>query len=209
MKFLLFVEGHAERASLPSFIGSWLESRVSQRVGVKVVRFDGWADYRKGIARKVAVGIAGRPGRDVIGAIGLLDLYGPTFYPEGVTTADARRAWAKKDIEAAVDHPLFRQHLAVHELEAWLLAAPENLPPLVKGALSQTALATPEDVNFDEPPGHLLERLYYGKLRRHYKKTTDGHDLFSRLDPDAAAARCPSLKAMLEDMLQFAKAAGL
>jgi hypothetical protein len=107
-----------------------------------------------------------------------------------------------------VGHSRFRQHFAVHELEAWLLAAPTVLPADVAKALPGKC-AWPESVNFDEPPAKLLERLYRAKLKRSYKKITDGADLFRRLDPEAAAAKCPQLRVLLDELLALAKGSGL
>jgi hypothetical protein len=60
-------------------------------------------------------------------------------------------------------------------------------------------------VNFDEPPGKLLGRLYQENLGRGYKKVIDGTNLFQALSPDRAYAKCPALKALLDDMLSLAK----
>ena len=45
MKFVFFVEGHTEKKALPTFLKRWLDDRVQPRVGIKSVRFDGWAEY--------------------------------------------------------------------------------------------------------------------------------------------------------------------
>lgn len=205
MKFVLFVEGHTEKLALPGFLKRWLDPRLDAPVGIRIVRFDGWQDYERDIAKKVALHLSGKPATDVIAGIGLLDLYGPTFYPASATHADARRAWAKKHLEARVGHPRFRQHFAVHELEAWLLATPTTLPGGVAQMLPRRC-AHPETVNFDEPPAKLLDRLYRARLKRPYKKVVDGADLFRQLDPEAAAAKCPQLRALLDDMLSLARA---
>ena len=42
MKFVLFVEGHTEKAALPAFLKRWLDPQLEQRVGLKPVRFEGW-----------------------------------------------------------------------------------------------------------------------------------------------------------------------
>jgi len=144
----------------------------------------------------------------VIAAIGLLDLYGPTFYPPDQKSASERYAWAKRHLEEKVGHPRFRQHFAVHETEAWLLSNPENLPDQVRKALPGRC-SRPEDVNFDEPPAKLLDRLYRAKLSRRYIKTADGADLFHVLQPEHAARKCPSLQALLDDMLALAQERGI
>lgn len=208
MKFVLFVEGYTERMALPGFLKRWLDPQLTQRVGIKIVRFDGWRDYYKDIAKRVPLNLSVRAGADVIAGIGLLDLYGPTFYPAGVDSADDRYAWAKDHLQKRVDHPKFRQHFAVHDFEAWLLSEPSLLPALVKRALPGRA-AQPEIVNFDEPPAELLRRLYSEKLKKTYKKVTDGTNLFLQLAPQVAHEKCPYLSQLLDDMLALARGAGL
>lgn len=208
MNFVLFVEGETEAKALPSFLKRWLDPRLSQPVGVKVVTEKGWARYLKDIPVKVALHLGGHTGRDTIGAIGLLDLYGPTFYPAGQANPAQRRAWAKQWIEKQVGSDRFRQHFAVHEVEAWLLAAPQIFPHPLPGLLAGRA-GHPETVNFDEPPARLLDKLYRQRLSRPYRKVIDGADLFRALPPETAYTRCPSLRALLDDMLEMAARAGL
>lgn len=208
MKFVFFVEGSTERFALPGFLKRWLDPRLSQPVGIKIVQFEGWHDYVREIGKKVGLNLSGRAGADMIAAIGLLDLFGPTFYPNAAVTAVERYAWAKDHIENRVNHQRFHQHFAVHELEAWLLADPNILPEEVRLALPGNA-GQPETVNFDVPPSRLLARLYWERLRMTYKKVTDGSNLFQALEPDLAYGKCGYLKRLLDDMLALAKAAGL
>jgi len=206
VKFVLFVEGHTEKLAVPQLLKRWLDPRLSTPVGIKVSRFEGWPDYARDLRKKVEINLSGKSGSDVIAGIGLLDLYGPTIYPGELTDASSRRAWAKEHFERLTGHPRFRQHFAVHELEAWLLAEPAVLPRPVREALPATP---PERVNFNEPPAKLLDRLYTSKMSRRYKKTTDGTNLFRALDPAVVYAKCPNLKLLLDDMLQLAQEAGL
>lgn len=208
MKFFLFVEGNTERKSLQEFLKRWLDPQLKQPVGINIVEFEGWADYDRRIKRKVEFAMSGKTGEDAIAGIGLLDLYGPTIYPAHLSDADARRQWAKKYFEDKVGHAKFRQHFAVHETEAWLLSDLTLLPTAVAKALPGKT-AEPETVNFDNPPSHQLAKAYREKKKRHYKKTVDGTDLFRRLDPTIAYSKCPSLQALLDDLLGLARAAGL
>lgn len=208
MKFVLFVEGDTEKKVLKEFLKRRLDPQLNKPVGIKVVLLKGWQNYVKDIAKKVELHLSGQTGADVIAAIGLLDLYGPTFYPPAKTDTEAKRAWAKEHLETVVTSNRFRQHFAVHEVEAWLLAAPAGLPDEVANALPGRC-SRPESVNFEEPPSKLLDRLYYEKLKKHYKKITDGTNLFRKLDPEVVCAKCPHLKALLDEMLQLAKDAGL
>lgn len=100
----------------------------------------------------------------------------------------------------------FRHFFAVHEIEAWLLSEPMLFPAEVRTGFPGT-VDQPETVNFDEPPAKLLERLYKDRLKQTYKKVTHGKELFDKLDPDTAHARCPRLRELLDEMLKLAKAA--
>jgi hypothetical protein len=209
MKFRLLIEGYTERKALPSFLKRWLDPRLNKSVGISTDRFDGWAELVKDVP-KIARMYLDSPtaSRDVIAVIALIDLYGPTIYPEDKKTPEERYAWAKRHIEDQVGREKFRQYFAVHETEAWLLSDPKLFSADIRKALP-AKIAKPETVNFDTPPGKLLENLYLAKLRRKYKKVTDGDDLFEKLDPEVAYEKCPYLRAMLDDMLQLARDAGL
>jgi hypothetical protein len=136
----------------------------------------------------------------------LLDLYGPTFYPSHLTSAQERYEWAVTEIERKVSHPKFRMFFAVHELEAWILSQPQLLPEPVRRALPGRVNA-PESIDFEEPPAKLLERLYTSHTGRSYKKRTYGSELFRKLDPSVAYEKCPHLAEMLEHMLTMARQA--
>lgn len=204
MKFVLFVEGYTEDKALPKFLKRWLDPRLDKSVGIKTVRFEGWQELVKDTPQKALMHHNGPDRDDIIAVIALLDLYGPTFYPKKLKTADERCDWAKVELEKKVNHPKFQQFFAVHETEAWLLSNPDLFPIEVKKALPAKA-ANPETVNFDEPPAKLLERLYSLKTGRRYKKVTNGRELFGRLDPNVAYGKCPRLKELLDKMLVLAE----
>lgn len=207
MKFVLFVEGDLEDKILREFWGRWLRPRLETNVGIKIYKFDGWADMVRSIEEKVRFYLdVPKSGSDVIAVIALLDLYGPIFYPASKRTARERYEWAKNYLEGKVNHPKFRQHFAVHETEAWLLSDPSIFPPAIKKAL-EGKYPTPETVNSDKPPASLLEHIYLSKTGKGYRKILDGEKLFAKLDPEVAYAKCPSLKALLDEMLRLAQGA--
>ena len=208
MRFVLFVEGHTERMAIPAFLKRWLDPRTSQPVGIRPVRFNGWAQMMKEMPKKAVMYLNGPTAHEIIAVIGLLDLYGPTIYPQDLKSAEERLSWAVEELQDSVEQARFRVFFAVHEVEAWLLSDPGLFPSPIASALAGKA-RHPEEVNFDHPPSELLDRLYREKTGHTYKKVTHGKELFDRLDPNLAYGKCPRLKAMLDEMLNMAKAAGL
>lgn len=205
MKFVLFCEGYTEKKALPAFLKRWLDNQLSQPVGIATVRFEGWRELYDDAPKKAQLRLKET---DVIAVISLLDLYGPTFYPDHLTAVDERCDWAKKHIEKRVGQSKFRQFFAVHEIEAWLLSDLTLFPREIRSGFPGK-VEFPETVNFDEPPAKLLDRLYRDRLKRNYKKVTQGKELFDMLSPEAARQKCPRLKEMLDEMLELAKSVGL
>ncbi len=203
MKFILFVEGYTEKKALPAFLKRWLDPQLRQPVGIQTVRFEGWAELRKDVRKKAHLYLNGPQQDDILAVIGLLDLYGPTFYPDHLENAEDRNRWAKKDIEDEVNHPRFRQFFLVHEVEAWLLSQPELFPSAVRRAFPGR-VSQPESVNFQQPPSELLQKLFKEKLKQTYKKVTHGKNLFDKLDPSVAYNKCPNLLELLDEMLRLA-----
>jgi hypothetical protein len=208
VKFVVLVEGDTEKQSIADFLKRWLDPQLREPVGVKAGFHQGYADLTNKIARKAQMYLDGPKAAEIVGVIGLLDLYGPAFYPSRLTAATERRKWGVAHFEKLVDRERFRMFSAVHEFEAWLLSDPALFPAAVANAFSEK-IAQPEAVNFIEPPGKLLDRVYKEKLKNRYRKTTNGKLLFARLDPKLAVGKCPCLKSMLEEMLKMAQQAGL
>jgi hypothetical protein len=209
MRFVLFVEGHTERAAVPAFLKRCIEPHLKQSVGFTTVKFEGWAQFEKEIAKKARMYLEGPSSGDIIAAIGLLDLYGPAIYPAKLKSAAERNDWGVKHFETMVRQPRFRMFFAHHETEAWMLGHPENLPDDVQKSLKGKAANAPETVNFDEPPSKLLEKLYRAKVGKEYKKVTYGRDLLARAEPARVLARCPYLKKMTDELITLSKQAGL
>jgi hypothetical protein len=208
MRFVLLVEGQTERDSAAAFLKRWLDPQLSQPVGIQSVAFDGYADLMRKMSTKARMHLQGPKRSEVVAVIGLLDLYGPTFYPLDRTTVDERFAWAKEHFEKEVNLEKFHLFFAVHEFEAWLLSQPDIFSRDITNAFP-SKIEHPERVNFAEPPAKLLDRVFQQQTRRNYKKTTYGKQLFAKLDPNIAIGKCPYLKALLDEMLALAKAAGL
>lgn len=207
MKFVFFVEGTTEYRVIGPFLRKWLDAKTSKNVGIKPVKFEGWPEMVRDMPKKARMYLDGPAQDDVIAVVALLDLYGPTIYPASLQDAEARLQWATKNLEEKVADPRFRAFFAVHEVEAWLLSCPDIFPKDIADAVEKRAVA-PEQVDFDCHPSKLLDELYRTGINRKYKKVTDGIQLFSKLDPAAAAERCPELRKMFEALLRMAQQAG-
>jgi hypothetical protein len=204
----LLVEGDAEKLAIAEFLKRWLDPQLEQPAGVKVVNFHGNSQLVRKIVSKAQDYLDAPEADEIIGVIGLLDLYGLDIYPPQLTAVEQRRDWGVTHFQEQVNRDKFRMHFAVHEFEAWILGQPDVLPRAVRDALLEK-IANPEKVDFDEPPAKLLNRVYLSCTGKNYKKTTYGKQLFGKLAPDMVAGKCPYLKAMLGQMLEMAKAAGL
>jgi hypothetical protein len=202
VKIVLLVEGDTEKSVLPGFFQRWLKGKVDPLPGIFAVNAKGCDKLLKACAQKAAMHL---DSRDVLGVIGLIDLHGPECPPH-CTTTDKRRDYLRELLEKEVDSPRFRQHFAIHELEAWLLSDPNIFPPAVKKALPRKVHA-PEQCSGPDLPGALLARLYREKTAKDYKKRVHGSELFAKLDPTIAADKCPALAALLGDLLDLARTA--
>ena len=207
MKFVVFVEGDVEKRVLSAFLRRWLDSKTTVHVGVHVIQFQGVNQFTQKVPRVARKHLDGPNQSDIIAAIGMLDLYGVTYYPQNLSSVKERYEWLCRKFDTEVDRTNFRMFCAVHELEAWILSHPKILPAEVRKALPGT-VERPESINFDEPPAKLLGKLYREKLKRQYKKIVDGTNLFSELNPSVARDSCPYLKSMLDEMLKLANDAG-
>jgi hypothetical protein len=207
-RIALFVEGDTERGdarrrTLPSFFRRWLDPQLppTSRVGITPVKFQGVSHYLDDLSQKVGLYLDNNRANFVFG---LVDLYG--IPPDRIdlsryTTIQEKVKAARAYIRGLVPRQYqdrFRQHFAVHEVEAWLLAYPEQWPAEVRDHLKRRA---PERVNFNEPPAKFLKRILGGR----YKKTTTAMNLFPRVDPQVAIDCCPHLKLLAEDLLQVAR----
>jgi hypothetical protein len=203
----LFVEGDTERGearrkTLPTFIHKWLDPQLPEggKVGIKAVKFQGVGNYLDDLAQKVALYLDEGRANFVVG---LVDLYGIparrinlSQYVNVKEKIEAARVYMRNLVPQQY-RDRFRQHFAVHEVEAWLLAYPEEWPVEVRAQITKRR---PEQVNFNEPPAKFLKRI----LGR-YKKTTIAMNLFPKVDPQVAIDKCPYLKSFMDDLLRVAQ----
>ena len=220
MKFILLLEGATEEKGVPGFINRWLNQFFAVGVGVQPDTFEGWPDLHDSAPKKAARYLTDARSPDVIAVVSLLDLYGPTFYPPDKATVSERHAWGSEYMQGRVRQHFrqkglsddlaakYRHFFAVHETEAWFLAQPSLFPDEIRQFLEKQPKA-PEAVNFQTPPGKLLEQQYLQKLKVRYPKTTKARNFFPRLDTETVVSRCPYLKAMLHELRRMALEAGV
>ncbi len=204
MYFILFVEGDTEDKVLPAFLKKWLNPKLSTPVDIRTVNFKGYANLCKDTGQRATMHLKGPRKKDIIAVISLLDLYGPHCYPESKITIAEKYEWGKKHLESQVKSPRFKQHFAVHELEAWLLSDPSIFPSELATEMEEVS-EKPETVNFEQPPAKYLDDLYQQKLHKTYKKVTYGNRLFARLNPETVYSRCPYFKLLADDLLALAR----
>ncbi len=207
-RIALFVEGDTERGgsrqkTLPAFFHKWLDPQLPpmSKVGIQAVKFQGVSNFLDDLPQKVELYLDESRANFVVG---LVDLYG--IPPDRIDLS--QHASIKQKVFAARKYirnlvpsrfrGQFRQHFAVHEVEAWLLAYPEQWPQAVRDQIKKRP---PEQVNFKEPPAKFLKRILGGR----YKKTVSAKNLFPKVDPQTAIDKCPFLKLLAEDLLAIAK----
>ena len=74
MKFVLLVEGYTEQKAIPAFLKRWLDVRLNQRVGVQIVRFDGWPELISDLPDRAQMYLESPKAAEIIAVIALLDL---------------------------------------------------------------------------------------------------------------------------------------
>ncbi len=201
-RIVLFVEGDTEQ-SLPAFFHKWLDPQLRPftKVGIHAVKFQGVSNYLDELPRKLQQYLTDGRANFVVGLVDLYGLPPARIDLSGCTTMHQKVAKARGEIRRLVPNQfqqLFRQHFAVHEVEAWLLAYPDQWPRQVR---NQIARRPPEEVDFSEPPAKFLKRILGGS----YRKTVYARNLFPIVDPQTAIDKCPFLKLLAQDLLEIAK----
>ena len=209
MKFILLVEGDAEKLAIAEFLKRWLDPQLKSRVGIRVVNFHGNSQLVRKIAHQGARSILTppRPARSLPSSVcsistDLKSIRRTLPRCRNATTGECSTSRSRSIARSSVCSSRFTSS------RLGFSGSPTSCRAQVRDALPGT-VANPERVDFDEPPAKLLNRVYLSRTRKNYKKTTYGKQLFGKLAPEVVAEKCPYLKAMLDEMLKMAKVAGL
>lgn len=100
-------------------------------------------------------------------------------------------------------HNRIEVHFAVQEIEAWLIADPDGFCSVYKRAprqlLMEVRQLVPEGqspevvINCAPKPSEYLEKIAH-QHDRQYRKTIDGPQALSLVNPDLVASRCPHFR---------------
>lgn len=196
MTIVVWVEGDSDKAALdellPRFGGQWGQKGV--RLDVKV------AGGRTKLLRDIGE-YAARDFKDKDPASYVFALIDSNDeQPDAALARLSEKGRANLSAELA---SRFRAHVAVPEMEAWLLADPGALPRAKVG--SPRLPANPEALG----PGkakQLLDR-YLESVRGTgcgYNGTADARAIASRANPDPVAKKCEHFRRLVEDLARCA-----
>jgi len=185
-RIALFVEGATERGdarqkTLPDFFHKWLDPQLPDlsRVGITARKFQGVSNFLDDLPKMTELYLNERRANFVVGLVDLYGLPAHRINLSGCTSVKAKVSAARQQIRNLVPiefRDRFHQHFAVHEVEAWLLAYPEEWPSNVRDRIAKRP---PEQVNFNKPPAKFLKEILGGR----YKKTVHAQNLFPQGKP--------------------------
>ena len=215
MTLAIYCEGDTEALALPRLVHYFQKSRLgSDPIKIKILNVKGVGNYVRAIGSNVQI----RLDQGDWFVFGLLDFYGIGIpLPKLSATVDnpieARLKHLEQVIVSRVAEPYrkkFKQHFAVHEVEAWIFADERALSKQLAGARVPSE-AHPEELNTGNHPAKRLASLY-SKHGQTYIKSVDGPLLLKAGEPELIYDKCPHFRLFIDDVLEAcnhdARAAG-
>lgn len=211
MRIKLYCEGRTERG-IRELLAPVREELRGKGRGLDVLSLQGNAQLLKKLGAKVRESI--RSG-DTIAVFCLIDLRKiDEALPPELKAALGGQSWVRMPIRDRVAwlqdnvgrhlvdveyRDRFRLFVAVHEVEALVLADPGPL----RKKLRQNALGpwpNPEEVNDEKPPAAVLNELFrkHHPRRSAYHKTKDGVPLLQSLDLGKVCSSCPYFRQLVD-----------
>lgn len=196
VRIALIVEGKTEKVFLQH-----LRSFLKTRLAGEMPNIDGVPQKGRiptgDKLKRVVEYLLNNGTRPTNAVIALTDVYTGTTPPVFTDAADARqkmRTWVG-------NNPRFYAHAAQHDFEAWLLPFWEEIRKLT-GSNRTAPGGSPEQVNHNKPPSHLLKEIFRtGSRREPYEKPLDAGRILKGKDLLVSAQACPELKALLNTIL--------
>lgn len=202
MKVIIYVEGPSDQKALQALFKPIIDSARSRGVGINFSPQGGKAAILNDVPRRAADILRQSPGDWVIA---LPDLYPMASYDEG---PHPHRSFSEMDKllrhrflsrAAKIDVPAhahghFRVHCLKHDLEALLLAAPDQLRQRLKtkDALRGRWRNPVEDQNDNRPPKRVVEDLFRQyRNQPGYVDTVDASWILERASLAEVERACP------------------
>lgn len=204
-RIVILCEGDTEEIAINHFVRRQWEVAGLSEIGLDPINLDGKLENVAKYARRYL------QDPNIIAVFTLVDLYGMgrvqhKLDDDLVQKAQNVKAWFSEkleDLPAEMSHR-FHPHVAVHEIEAWLLADGQCLAKRLKSkAIKPDPHA--ETRNFEKPPSQRLKNLFKKHGRSNYYKLKDGTPLFKDVNFDAVYASCLYFKAFYDDLIFVAQ----
>jgi hypothetical protein len=200
MRIRLLCEGATE-AGLRSLLNEAVDIRGC---GIKITTYEGVGSLLRKLDGRIAAEL--QSGAQVVFC--LVDYYHYPLPEDSRNLPTAQRLSAiKSNVTQRIDDSrrgAVRCHVAVHELEAWILADEEALSRRLK-VTNLSPWPHPESVNDMRPPFKVLEELFRTRspLKKRYVKPKDGIDLLMKADWQKVYNKCPTFKQLVDELREF------
>jgi len=165
---------------------------------------DGVTEFKERNIRSRVCSSLKRPG--VLAVFALIDLKGSRVdYPPNITSYTNRAKFLKEHLKKFLsglpESDRFYPHVAVHDIEAWILADKDAVAKYLKTSTIAYKADVPESIDFNRPPSYILKDLFRDK-ELVYRKTVHGPDLFRTVNIDIVYNKCPHFKDFIDDLLK-------
>lgn len=193
MKIAMIVEGDTEAKTLKEGIVRFLRSRTDITMPSISMKPQGRGLPKNDALKRPVDNLC--QNHDAV--IALTDVHLDSKQVIFADVADAKNKMQKWVGENGAFYP----HAAQYDFEAWLIPYWETIQKL-SGSNIKMPPRPPEEINSDEPPAHLLKRIFMsGGGRVAYVKPRDATRILKYQDLVIAANACPELKSLLNTIL--------
>ncbi len=200
MKVLVYVEGPSDKAGLAALLRLLIKEGRSRGVGISFHDLNGKSALLRRGPTHAAAYLKGNPENWVVALPDLYPMKKYTGTPKHSSFSELRTG-LRKAFEMAANRRGVAQearnhflvHCLKHDLEALLLAAPDQLRERLRTPDRLGDWRNPvEDQDDDKPPKRVVEDLF-SKYRRKpgYVDTTDAPRILEKADLAAVEAACP------------------
>ncbi len=200
VNIVILIEGQTEVQFIEQHVKHFLENRIRGHMPrIRTVKCGGPLPKQYEL-KKAVERLLSNQKKPVDAVVALTDVYtGITPHPfqDG---EDARR----KMNEWTGNNPNFHPHAAQYEIEAWLIPYRDRIQK-ISGCQDPPPGRSPEEIDHDNPPSHLLERVFK-KGGSQYKKTLHPVRILDNQDLMKSVKECPHLKNFLNTLLTLSSA---